>query len=75
MSLMELDTACGKGFGCGAQLKTILGLGIFFVSWIVIASAKAWRGWAVALSILIIGIFEKEGEKVNNLENIFEGII
>ena len=51
----ELGTAWGSAFGWGAQVSTTFGFGVFFCSSMVMASARAWSGWAVALSILITG--------------------
>ena len=55
ISMNELGTAWGNALGWGAQERTTLGIFFVFNSSIVMASAKAWSGWPVALSMFTIG--------------------
>ncbi len=57
-SAKELGTACGKAFGCGAQVITTFGRAFSLCSSMVMISAKVWRGWRVAASMLKTGLPE-----------------
>ena len=55
ISTNEFATACGNALGCGAQDNTTFGFAFSVSSVIVMASAKACNGCAVALSIFTTG--------------------